>query len=118
GSQIWIGVDGNGAYDVDGAIELSRKLEPFDVELLEQPIDYHDLDALARLSAASPIPIMADQCVDDVASALEVCRRKAAPVVSIKVSKMGTIDECRRVADVCLAFGVGVHIGGSVVPSV
>ncbi len=118
GSKIWIGIDGNGAYDVDGAIELSRKLEPFDVELIEQPIDYKDLDALAKLSAASPIPIMADQCVDDAASALELCRRKAAPVVSIKVSKMGTIDECRKVADICLAHGVGVHIGGSVVPSV
>ncbi len=118
GSSIWIGIDGNGAYDVDGAIELSRRLEPFDVRLIEQPIDYADVDGLARLSAASPVPIMADQCVYDAASALDVCRRKAAPVVSVKVSKMGSIEECRRVTDVCQAFGVGVHIGGSVVPSV
>jgi L-Ala-D/L-Glu epimerase / N-acetyl-D-glutamate racemase len=118
GSRIWIGVDGNGAYDVDGVIELSRKLEQFDVKLIEQPIDYKDVDGLVKVSAASRVPIMADQCVYDVASALDVCQRKAAPVVSIKVSKMGTIEECRRVAEVCVAFGVGVHIGGSVVPSV
>lgn len=117
-SRIWIGVDGNGAYTPDGAIELSKALEPYSVGLIEQPIDYRDLDGLARITEASAIPIMADQCVTDVASAVALCQRKAAHVVSLKATKMGSLDECRRVAEVCLAFGIGVHIGGSVAPGV
>jgi L-Ala-D/L-Glu epimerase len=117
GSSIWIGVDGNGAYSVDDAIALSRRLADHDVKLLEQPINYEDIDGLARLTAASPIPVMADQNVFDVPTALEICRRKAAHVVSVKAIKMGSMDECRRVAEMCLEFGVDVHVGGSAQPA-
>ena len=103
---------------VEEAIELSKLPDALQVRLIEQPIDYRDLDGLARVTAASPIPIMADQCVDDAKSALDVCQRRAAHVVSIKASKMGSLDECRRVFDVCHAFGVRVHVGGSAVPAV
>jgi len=116
--KICIGIDGNGAYTPDEAIELSRALVPYNVHLIEQPINYRDLDGLARVTAASPIPIMADQCVEDAESALEICRRKAAHVISVKLSKMGSIDECRRVFDISQAFGVRVHLGGSAGPAV
>ena len=118
GKSIWIGIDGNGAYTPEQAIELSRALALYDVALIEQPINYRDLDGLARVTAASAIPIMADQCVDDAASALEVCRRRAAHIVSVKATKMGSLDECRRVFEVCQAFGVRVHMGGSAGPAV
>jgi L-Ala-D/L-Glu epimerase / N-acetyl-D-glutamate racemase len=118
GESIWIGIDGNGAYRTEQAIELSRALVPYQVGLIEQPIEYRDLAGLARVTAASPIPIMADQCVHNVRSALEVCQRRAAHIVSIKATKMGSLDECRRVFEVCQAFGVRAHIGGSAGPAV
>jgi L-alanine-DL-glutamate epimerase-like enolase superfamily enzyme len=118
GESIWIGIDGNGAYTAEQAIELSRAIVPYKVGLIEQPIDYRDLTGLARVTAASPIPIMADQCVYDVKSALEVCQRRAAHVISIKATKMGSLEECKRVFDVCQAFGIRAHIGGSAGPAV
>lgn len=118
GERIWIGIDGNGAYTAEQAIDLSRALAPYNVGLIEQPTDYRDLAALARVTAASPIPIMADQCVHDVLSALEVCQRRAAHIVSLKATKMGSLDECRRVFEICRAFGVRAHVGGSAGPAV
>jgi L-alanine-DL-glutamate epimerase-like enolase superfamily enzyme len=118
GDRIWLGIDGNGAYEVDDAIELSRALQPYDVRLIEQPIDYHDLDGLARLTAASPIPIMADQLVNGLKAALDVCQRRAAHVVSLKIGQAGSIDNCRHIAAVCLESGVRVHIGGGARPAV
>ncbi|MBM2806600.1 MAG: hypothetical protein HW419_4493, partial [Deltaproteobacteria bacterium] len=52
--RIWIGIDGNGAYTPEEAIDLSRALVPYNVCLIEQPIDYRDLEGLARVTAASP----------------------------------------------------------------
>ncbi len=118
GDAPWIAIDGNGAYSVDDAIELSRGLEAFDVRLIEQPIDYTDIDGLARLTAASPIPVLADQSITGLEAALEVCQRRAAHMVSIKLGQAGTMDECRRVAEMCLAFGVRVHVGGTGRPAV
>jgi len=118
GDKIWIGVDGNGAYTVDAAIELSKALEAYQVGLIEQPIPDEDVDGLVRVTAASRIPIMADQCVEDVESAVAVCQKRAAHVVSIKATKMGSLEECRRIAEVCHAFGVHVHFGGSAAPAV
>jgi len=118
GKKIWIGIDGNGAYTPQEAIDLSRALAPYQVELIEQPINYRDLDGLTRVTAESSIPIMADQCVYDAKSALEICQRRAAHVVSIKATKMGSLDECRRVMEICQAFGIRVHVGGSAGPAV
>jgi L-alanine-DL-glutamate epimerase-like enolase superfamily enzyme len=114
GSDLWISVDGNEAYTPEEAIELSRRLEPYDVRLIEQPVAAADVDGLARVTAGSPVPIMADQCVFDVASALEVCQRRAAHVISLKLTKTGSVDVARQICVVCEAFGVGVHVGGSV----
>ncbi|MFC1815463.1 mandelate racemase/muconate lactonizing enzyme family protein [Thermodesulfobacteriota bacterium] len=118
GDDIWIGVDANGVYTPAQAIELSHGLEQYGVAFLEQPTHYADLDGLAQVTEASAVPIMADQCVSDAASALSLCKRQAAHIVSVKATKMGTLDECRRVAEICHAFGIRVHGGGSVVPSV
>jgi len=118
GKKIWIGIDGNGAYATEQAIELSQELATYEVGLIEQPIDYRNIAGLAQVTASSPIPIMADQCVYDARSALEVCKHRAAHIVSIKATKMGSLDECRRVFEICQAFGVRVHVGGSAGPAV
>ena len=114
GADVWLAVDGNSAYLPAEAIDLSNALYPYQVALIEQPVHYKDVHGLAQLTAASPIPVMADQCVKDAKSALAVCRAKAAHVVSIKATSLGSIDECWRVYEICRAFGVRVHVGGSV----
>ena len=118
GNQIWISVDGNSGYTPAQAIKLSLALEPYGVTLIEQPVDYKDIIGLAQVTEASPIPIMADQCVKDAGSALAVCQMRAAHVVSIKSTSLGSIDDCRRVYEICRAFGVRVHFGGSVTSAI
>src|SRR5207253_3071448 len=118
GNDIWIAVDGNGACTPAGAIELSRALEVYGVALIEQPISYNDLNGLAEITQASRIPIMVDQCVKDVTSALAVCQMKAAHVVSTKATSLGSLDDCRRVYEICRAFGVRVHFAGSVTSAI
>ena len=118
GDDLWIGVDANSAYTPEEAIELSRALQDYRVQLIEQPTDDDDVDALARVIAASPIPIMSDRSVTDLRSALAVCQKRAAHIVSIKATAFGSLEECRQIYELCQAFGIRVHFGGSVTSAV
>ena len=42
----------------------------------------------------------------------------AAHIVSIKGTSLGSLDECRRVYEICRAFGVRIHFGGSVASAI
>lgn len=114
GADLWLAVDANSAYMPPEAIELSRALHSYGVALIEQPVHYKDVKGLAEVTAASPIPVMADQCVYDAKSALALCNAKAAHVVSIKATSLGSINDCWRVYEICRAFDIRVHVGGSV----
>ncbi len=112
-----LAVDANGAFDLDGAQAMLPALIAYDVAIFEQPLPPRDLDGLRAFTRLSPVPVMADQGVTDVATALAVCRHEAARMVAVKLTKMGTVDECRRVAELCQAFGVEAHLGGSAAPA-
>ena len=111
-------VDANGAYDLDAALELCRGLADFNVLCVEQPITYRDTAAMAQLREKSPVPLMADQMVENVADAVRVGQLKAADMVSLKLTKMGSVAECLRVAHVCAAMDLGVHLGGCAAPGI
>lgn len=118
GDDVTIMVDANGAYDRDSGIELGRALGELGVHCIEQPLPYTDIEGMAVVRAASPVPLMADQMVESAADAVEVARRSAADMISLKLTKMGSVAECVRVAHVCTAVGIGVHLGGCAAPGI
>lgn len=118
GSDVTISVDANGAYDLDDAIALCEQLADLDVHSIEQPVAYDNVDAMAKLTAVSRVPVMADQMVRTASDIVAVAERGAAHMVSLKLTKMGSVGECLRAIDVCAANGLGVHLGGSASPGV
>ncbi|HEX4812996.1 MAG TPA: enolase C-terminal domain-like protein [Nonomuraea sp.] len=93
------------------AIRLVRRLEPYDVLSVEQPLPPADLDGMALLRAAANVPIMADESVWSVGDAWNALRAGAADLVSVYVAEAGGVRAARRVADLCAAAGVGVAVG-------
>jgi muconate cycloisomerase len=118
GDDLTITVDANAAYDLAVATQLCAELADLKVHCIEQPLPYLDIDGMAALRAASSIPLMADQLVQSAADAVRVAQAGAADLVSLKLTKMGSVAECVRVIDVCAALGLGVHIGGSGAPGI
>jgi muconate cycloisomerase len=107
-----IRVDANAGYDADTAIVLARRLEPFRLELFEQPVPADDLAGLARVRRACPfVPIMADESVTDHASLLAVLRADAADLVKVKPMKQGGLLTTRRLLATAEAAGVGCVLG-------
>ena len=103
--------DANAGYSVDDAIALGRLLEPFDLQLLEQPVAADDLAGMARVRGAIGIPVMADESITDPASLVAVIRAGCADIVKLKVMKQGGFLQCRRMLETAHAAGMRVVIG-------
>jgi o-succinylbenzoate synthase len=108
GPAVRLRIDANEAWDEAQALRMLRRLAPLGVEYAEQPVPATEIDAMARLSAASPVPIAADEMVTTEARALAVLRARAAHVLVLKPMALGGLIAALRVAHRALAGGVPV----------
>lgn len=111
GPTMALRADANAGYSVEDAIALGRLLEPFEMQLLEQPVADDDLAGMARVRQAIGIPVMADESITDHASLVAVIRANCADIVKLKVMKQGGFLTCRRMLETAAAAGMKVVIG-------
>jgi muconate cycloisomerase len=111
GPSMNLRVDANAGYQVDEAIALGKLLEPFDLQLFEQPVHADDLSGMAKVRQAIGIPIMADESIIDHESLISVIRHNAADIVKLKVMKQGGFLNARRMLETASAAGLKVVIG-------
>lgn len=95
-------LDADGGYDVKGSLEVARALEG-KLEMIEQPTPAGDMESLARVTANSPVPILADQSVTDLASAFDLAARRAANGLSVKIASCGGLRCARQVDSIARA---------------
>ena len=104
-----IRVDANEGWSAEEAIERLGAMAASDIELCEQPIHGGNLDDLARVTKASPIPIFADEDVgdsSDVATLVGV-----VDGVNLKLRKAGGIRELVKAVHTARAHGMAVMLG-------
>ncbi len=105
-------LDTNEAWDPLTAARMLRKLAPFDIEFVEQPVSSDSLPALAQVSASSPIPISADQAVFGPGDVFDVCRQGAADVIVLGLHEAGGFTRFRKAAAIAEAAGVNICLHG------
>jgi muconate cycloisomerase len=112
GPAVGLRVDANGALDFDRALGLLRDLAPFKLELVEQPLGLDDLDGMARLIELAGVPVMPDESLHTLQSALELVRRRAASIFGMKLAKHGGIYYAQRIAAIAQAARLPIYPGG------
>ena len=80
-------------------------------DLVEQPLIRHNRAAMARLSARSPIPIMADEALQGPVSAYDYVTAAAADVLAVKIAQSGGLFAARAVQAIADAAGVQLYGG-------
>ena len=98
GPEVRIRVDANEAWDAKLATDLLTLLEPFDIELAEQPVS--GLRAMARVAKSVGIPLAADESVTSEADAHRASQRRSCRYVTAKLSKVGGAGAARQIAKV------------------
>jgi O-succinylbenzoate synthase len=104
-------VDANSAYTLDD-LDTLKKLDAFNLLLIEQPLAHDDIIDHARLQKELATPVCLDESIHSADDARKAIELGACRVINIKVSRVGGLREARRVHDVCQARGVPVWCGG------
>ncbi|MBL8906802.1 MAG: mandelate racemase/muconate lactonizing enzyme family protein [Rhizobiales bacterium] len=106
-------LDANEVWDQLTARRMFEKLEPFDIEFIEQPIPGRTgSEGLARLRAATNIPIAADQTVYCAEDAFDICRNRAADVIVLGIHETCGVVRFRKAAAVAEAAAVNICLHG------
>jgi O-succinylbenzoate synthase len=108
-----IRVDANGAWDVDHATRMLRRLAPFGLEYAEQPCA--TMAELAELRRAVDVPLAADESVRRAEDPLRVRAAGAADIVVVKAAPLGGVAAGLAVAEAC---GLPVVVSSAVETSV
>ena len=108
GPDVKLRLDANGAWDEATAIETIKALEPYEIELVEQPVPASDFGALARVRAAVTVPIAADEAVVDYPTAERAI--EAADAVVLKPMRLGGASITRYVGQHAASAGLSVVI--------
>ena len=112
GSDAEIRVDANGGWpDVATAVAAIRRLEPFGISWIEEPVRDRDLAACRMIRARTSTPVCLDESVLEPADALAAIRAEACDIISVKLMKTGGITEALKVNAIAEAAGVATHIG-------
>jgi O-succinylbenzoate synthase len=111
GADVLLQVDANTAYTLADARQLAR-LDPFDLLLIEQPLDEDDLLGHVELAGLISTPICLDESIESARDAAAAIRLGACRIVNVKPGRVGGYLEARRIHDVCAAHGVPVWCGG------
>ncbi|UQU67854.1 o-succinylbenzoate synthase [Couchioplanes caeruleus] len=111
GGDVLLQVDANTAYTRADA-PLLAALDPFDLLLIEQPLDEEDIVGHADLASRVRTPICLDESITSARAAADAIRLGACGIVNVKPGRVGGYLESRRIHDVCAAHGVPVWCGG------
>ena len=106
-------LDANEAWDPQEAIRMCRKLEPFDIDFIEQPTPCWSIDALAHVRNSVGIPIVADQAAFTIFDVYEICQKHAADMICIGPVETGGIQPMLKAAAIAEAAGLKICIHSS-----
>jgi O-succinylbenzoate synthase len=109
--SIQFQVDANSAYTLDD-IGLFKKLDEYNLLLIEQPLGYEDIYDHSKLQRELKTPVCLDESIhslDDTRAAIELdsCR-----IINIKPGRVGGFTESKLIHDYCESMNVPVWHGG------
>ena len=102
GARARIRIDANGAWDVETAKRTLGELEPYEIELAEQPVA--TMEEATEVANSSSIPLAADESVESRGDAERADAVGAFALTGVKLSKVGGPEAAIEIAEVLPAY--------------
>jgi L-alanine-DL-glutamate epimerase-like enolase superfamily enzyme len=114
GPGVHLTIDANQAYTPKDAIRAIRRMEPYDIDLVEQPVRADDFEGLGQVTRAVDIPVDADESAHSVEAVYRLVADRLVDSVSLKVPKLGGLRRAQEAAAICRAGNVECRLGAAV----
>lgn len=113
GNDISIRIDANQGWRPKEAVYALRRMEDsgLNLELVEQPVEAHDIEGLKFVTDNVSIPVMADESVFSPKDALNIMQIRAADLINIKLMKTGGIYNALKICNMAEIYGMECMIG-------
>lgn len=108
GPDVGLMVDANQAWDLKQTLSMARRLEPYDLLWLEEPMPHTRVDDYRRAASQLPMPLCtgeSEYLKDDM---LRLARAQAADYLMPDLMRMGGVTEWVKVAHTCESFGLEI----------
>ena len=111
GMELPLRTDANQGWNYFDASHALNGMAGLNIEHCEEPVPAANIRDQIRLTAESPIPIMADEAVFNHHDAHRILAENAADLINIKLGKSGGIENAMKIAGICEAAGVYCQVG-------
>lgn len=120
GRDVALRLDANQGWKPKEAVRIIRKLEEmdFNIELVEQPVKYYDLEGLKFVTDNVSTPILADEAVFSPRDAMKIIEMRAADLINIKLMKSGGIHNALKIASIAEANDMECMMGSMMESSI
>jgi D-galactarolactone cycloisomerase len=108
GDHIHLMVDANHAYSLREAIELARKIEPFNISWFEEPVSPEFYQHYAELRNKTNIPIAGGECEYLRFGFNHLLKNNCVDILQIDICSAGGLTEAKRVAALASTHGVEI----------
>ncbi|MCZ6854283.1 MAG: mandelate racemase/muconate lactonizing enzyme family protein [Gammaproteobacteria bacterium] len=104
GGKCDILIGTHGQTTTSGAIRLARRLEQFDPLWFEEPVPPENVDEMARVAAATTIPVATGERLATKYEFRELLEKQAAAILQMALGRVGGILEAKKIAGMAEAY--------------
>lgn len=113
GPDVKLMVDANNAYVAYQAVEIARKMEPYDVFWFEEPVAPDDYEGHARVAQASSIPVATGENEYTRYGFRDLIQHGSASILNADAQILGGITEFMNVASLAAAHDLHIAPHGA-----
>lgn len=113
GPAIKLGVDANGGWTPEEAVQTLQRMYEYGIYFAEQPVAPEEITEMAEVRRQIRVPLIADESIYTLQDAMTLAHLGAVDVFSIYVGKAGGISHARRIADFAISAGLKCTVGSN-----
>jgi L-alanine-DL-glutamate epimerase-like enolase superfamily enzyme len=116
GGDVRLTLDPNQSYSPKAAIQALTRMEPYNIDLVEQPVPADDLAGLKLVTENVAIAVEADESAMSVNDVFHLVADRIVDAVSLKIPKLGGLRNTLLAARICDVGSIRYRIGATFGP--